>query len=421
MRSELRPEEKDGIRTYWAVPYASLPDRFGPPGPAPTWDGVRDATRPGPTAPQATRTIAGADLSAVLGNGWERGPDYLNVNIWTPDPDAQGLPVLVYVHGGGFLSGSGHAAMFDGTQFAKDGVVLVTLNYRLGAAGWLDLPGAPRNRGLLDVLAALRWVRDNIAGFGGDPANVTLFGQSAGAILIPALLLTEPDAATLVRRVVSQSGGAHFFDPEQASRVTRAFAERLGVPATLEAISALTDEQLVEAAAGLNADTRIDRAMGTSPFKPVIDAEPGELTMPAIDLLIGTNADEGGLYVKEPVTDEDVMTAAIRRDPDPELLAGTYRARFERPVDQLSALLTDQFVLGSTTLAESHPGQVWSYRFSLGGRAVHCAELPYVFGPGAMHDAWVGFATAGDPGWPPYPHVNEDLGPGSRASGADSS
>src|SRR4051812_38616320 len=108
-----------------------MPDRFGAPGPAPQWCGVRDATRPGPTAPQGERSFAGTDLSAVLGNGWERGADYLTVNVWTRDPDATGMPVMVYVHGGGFLSGSGHASAYDGTSFARDGVVLVTLNYRL--------------------------------------------------------------------------------------------------------------------------------------------------------------------------------------------------------------------------------------------------------------------------------------------------
>lgn len=382
---------------YQGIPYARLDDRFGPPQPPPT--GFQDATAPGPTAPQGPRSFTGTDLSAILGSGWEPGPDYLNVNVWTPDTAVQDLPVMVFVHGGGFLSGSGHAPMYDGTGFARDGVVLVTLNYRLGAIGWLDLPDAPRNRGLLDVMAALGWVRTHIAEFGGDPGNVTLFGQSAGAILIAALL-ASPEAGGLVRRAISQSGGAHTFTPAQAARVTTALAATLGVAPTARAFAAVGDADLVQAAAELRVDTRYDRSLGVSPFKPVVDGTP---RLAPIDLVIGTNENEADLYVPESVTDADVLAAAIRRHPDAEELAARFRARFARTADQWSALVTEQFETGSAQLVESHRGRVWTYRFAREGGAPHCAELPFVFGRGPLHDAWVRFATTGDPGWAPHP------------------
>ncbi|MYX08538.1 carboxylesterase family protein [Streptomyces sp. SID8375] len=153
-----------GVSVFWNIPYAAAPvgtGRFAAPvAPAP-WSGVRDAGEPGPTAPAALRAGFGPlDMSALLGSGWATGEDYLGVNVWTPSPHRDRLPVMVYVHGGGFLNGSGRAELYDGTGFARDGVVLVTLNYRLGVTGWLDVPGAPANRGLLDVIAALGWVRE---------------------------------------------------------------------------------------------------------------------------------------------------------------------------------------------------------------------------------------------------------------------
>ena len=333
-------------------------------------------------------------MSAILGNGWERGDEYLTLNVWAPDDDVTGRPVMVYVHGGGLLSGSGHASMYDGTNFARDAIVLVTVNYRLGAIGWLDLPGAPRNRGVLDVLAALRWVRDHIADYGGDPDNITLFGQSAGAILIAALL-SMPEADGLVRRAISQSGGPHTYNTGQAARVTQALARELGIEPTLAAFAAIDDEDLVQATARMGVvDTRYDLSLGTSPFKPVVD---GQLRLAPVDLLIGTNTDEADLYVVEPVTDDDVLAAATRRVPDPQALVAEYKARFDRPAQQLSALITDLFTEVNDRLAAEHGGRVWTYRFSLPEGAPHCAELPSVFGTGPWHDAWVRFARGATP------------------------
>ncbi|SFE00944.1 Carboxylesterase family protein [Actinopolyspora alba] len=232
---------------YRAIPYAAAPigaRRFAPPVPHPGWSGVRDGTQPPPTAPQPVRDFGGLDMTPYFGPGWVRGEEYLTVDVSTPATDDGRRPVMVFVHGGGFVAGSSRAALYDGDAFARDGIVLVTVNYRLGIPGFLDLEGAPANRGLLDVLAALGWIRATVATFGGDPDNVTIFGQSAGATLVGALLAT-PEAKGLFRRAIIQSGSGTF-TPEQARRVTTTVAATLGVEPTAEAFAAIPDERFLE-------------------------------------------------------------------------------------------------------------------------------------------------------------------------------
>ncbi|MEU8828063.1 carboxylesterase family protein [Streptomyces sp. NPDC048636] len=366
------------VTVFRNIPYAVAPTgaaRFAAPIPV---DGVPGADGPGPTAPAPERGFA-LDLSPVVGPGWIRGDDYLTLDVRTPRTDGS-APVMVFVHGGGFLSGTGQAPLFDGTSFARDGVSLVTLNYRLGAPGWIDLPGAPRNRGLLDVIAALRWVRAHIAEYGGDPDRVTVFGQSAGAMIVSALLVT-PEAAGLFHRAISQSGGLHTLSGEEAAQTTRALADRLGVPPTAEAFAEVPDERLVSALAEVPG-----RGSRLSPLGLVLD-DVGP-ALPA-DVLVGTNTEESRLY--------------------------------QRP--EHAAAVDAMFRDARERLVSRYPG-AYGYDFDWRGGpfgACHTAELPFVFdntalpalrtangllGPdippalaAEMHGAWVRFASTGDPGW----------------------
>jgi para-nitrobenzyl esterase len=442
--------------TFLNIPYAAPPrgaGRFAPPQPHESWDGVRDATVPGPNAPQSERQLGSVDMSPYFGPGWSRGEDYLTVNVWTPAADDSALPVMVFVHGGGFVAGSTRSALYDGSAFARDGVVLVTLNYRLGITGFLDLADAPANRGLLDVVAALRWVRENIAAFGGDPHNVTLFGQSAGATVVGGVLAT-PEAAGLFRRAIVQSGsGLGAFTTEQAARVTKAAAESLGIAPHVDAFAEISDDRLVEAAsrlAGLDlrTETHHDPLIGLSPFSLVLDTQPAASVAEGlgadVDLLIGTNTEEGNLYLV-PVgkyagsTAADVDDAAARSHPMPARLIGAYRtSRPEASFAELrSAIMGDAlFGLGSRSLAGAHAAHpqsaTYAYEFAWRSRALdgelgatHAVELPFVFdvahlpglhGPAAllgpdkppvdlaarMHETWIRFARTGNPGWDPY-------------------
>lgn len=195
-------EEEDGIRRWLGIPYAAPPVgdlRFAAPAPVVPWSGVRDATDPGPTAPHHDGKIPGLDLAPIIGKGWVRGDDYLSLNVWAPADEARGRPVFVFIHGGGLTLGDKDASVNDGAGFARSGAVAVNIAYRLGIEGFLPIPGAPTNIGLRDVLAALRWVRDNIASFGGDPDNVTICGESAGGAVV-AILVASPLSKGLFRR-----------------------------------------------------------------------------------------------------------------------------------------------------------------------------------------------------------------------------
>jgi para-nitrobenzyl esterase len=450
---------------FHAIPYAAAPtgaQRFAEPRPHASWSGIRDATRPGPTAPQPPRDAFGVlDMSPYFGPGWVRGTDYLTVDVRSPHVHDGPAPVMVFVHGGGFVAGSPQAPMYRGAAFARDGVVLVTVTYRLGIAGFLHLPDAPDNRGLLDVLAALRWVRDNIAAFGGDPDNVTVFGQSAGAILLGGLIADDASAGLLRRAILQSGSGLAAFTPEQAQRVTDAAGVALGIPPTAAALAGVPDERLVGALgalAGLDlaTATATDPLGGITPFSIVLDEQPATRIAAGhgadVDLVIGSNADEGSLYLAPSgrlagTTEEDLRATAALFHRTPEAVVRAYRA--ERPTASVpelrTAMLSDGlFRHGTRRMAAAHAtsttAATYVYEFAWRSDAIdgqlgacHAVELPFVFdtvdlpelhGPhallgtapppaalaAAMHGAWTRFANTGDPGWPshrpdaPYVH-----------------
>ena len=461
----LRGTVADGVYAFLGIPFAAPPfgaNRLRPPAPVEPWSGVRDATRFGAAPHQVAPPAVAAD------SAWETaeaGEDCLNLSLWTPDPAAAGLPVMVWIQGGMFEIGS--QAAYNGAPFARDGVVLVVINYRLGAEGFLYFgDGDDANLGLLDQVAALEWVRENIAAFGGDPANVTIFGESAGAMSV-GTLLAMPRAEGLFRRAIAQSGAAHQVIPaETASRIARHLAEKLGVPPTREAIAALPIERLLAAQAELKAEMMahpdperwgMEVVSSAMPFQPVIDgtvipALPIDRIAAgagaAVDVMVGTNADDWRLFLAitgaiGQITDE-ILTGPVGIHGYQALAAyglpvetalAAYRDRYPEagPGDLLAAVQTDWWVrIPAIRLADARavaPSGTWMYEFAwsspeFGGLgAVHGLEIAFVFdtlgtnaplfGPmlGAtapqeladrMHAAWVSFATTGDPGWPRY-------------------
>jgi para-nitrobenzyl esterase len=441
---------------FHSIPYAAPPEgalRFSAPLPPQSWSDVRDATYPRATAPQPARGMFGVlDMSPYFGPGWVHGADYLTVDVRTTSAANGPAPVMVFVHGGGFIAGSPQAPLYTGDAFARDGIVLVSVGYRLGIPGFLHLPDAPDNRGLLDVIAALRWVQDNITAFGGDPANVTVFGQSAGAILLGGLL-AEPSSSGLLRRAILQSGsGTAVLTPEQGQRVAAAIATALDTEPTAAALSVLSDERLVDSLgtlAGIDLDTARarDPLAGITPFGLVLPDAPADRIAAGhghdVDLLVGATRDEGGLYLAptgqlDTTTPQDLIDTAGRFHDDPvAAVEAAYAANPAASLSQLRTFLLGEglFRTGTRRTADAHAASsagTYTYDFvwrpdALGGQlgACHTVELPFVFdstgvpalhGPRALlgttappsglatevHTAWVRFASTGDPGWAPY-------------------
>jgi para-nitrobenzyl esterase len=421
---QVRGRSADGVHAFLGISYAAPPvgpRRLRPPQPVEPWTGIRDATVIGPEPPQPQ--FGANDPSGLVFDPAVPGDDCLNLNVWTPDPGATGLPVMVWSPGGSFHFSSGGS--YDGSRFARDGVVCVTFSWRTGADGFLylgeDDDGA--NLGLLDHIAALGWVRDNIAAFGGDPDRVTLFGESAGAMAI-GTLLAVPRAEGLFRRVILQSGAAHHVIPaETAARIGARLAEVLGVPATREAIAQVPVERLLEAQAQVDAEvlTSPDLARwgpqvvaSTMPFHPVVDGEvvPGvpieRLAAGAsadVDVLVGTNTDDWRMFPVLGGFIDQVTEAALTGPVDvygsqslaafglrAETALPAYRAAHPgaSPGDLLADVLTDWWVrVPAIRLADAHapaPGDTHMYEFTwaspaFDGRlgACHALEIPFVF------------------------------------------
>jgi para-nitrobenzyl esterase len=418
----VRGRVSDGIHAFLGIPYAAPPvgaARFRAPAPVVPWDGVRDAGTPGGSCLQSPYR---PELAALLGSSIVAGDESLNVNVWTPDPGAGGLPVMVWIHGGAFVRGGNATPAYDGSAFARRGVVLVSVNYRLGIGGFAELDGAPSNRGLLDQLQALRWVHDNIAAFGGDPARVTVFGESAGGMSVAALL-ASPLADGLFARAIIQSGSPTWTVSRPDARLVAAeLAGRLGVPATAEAFADVRPAELLAAqdAAELAfqeqrdparwGQTTVGNGLGIMSLMPVVDGvvldgPPSEVfrerRMREVPLLIGTNADEFRLFLagREGGIDDDLAAA---------LTHSAFRAPSRAMAEQWRAAAACAYAYEfawPTAVADL--------------RACHALEIPFVFGNldrtpvliggGApaelaveMQQAWVRFAESGDPGWAPY-------------------
>lgn len=446
-----------GAYAFKGIPFAAPPfdaNRLLPPQPVIPWSGVRDALVFGPKAPQPPyppqiEALIPPELVAS-------GEDCLTLNIWSPELGLTNLPVMVWIAGGEYeFHATGASPWYDGSRFARDGVVCVTINYRVGVEGFLDLGEGNANRGLLDQIAALTWVRENVAAFGGDPGNVTIFGESAGAMSI-ATLLAMPRAEGMFQRAIVESGSAqHVTTAATAHRITQYFAEKLGVAPTREAIAAVPVDRALAAQLELMGDLMAhpgpDRwgevAANRLIWEPVVDG----VTLPAppmdrisagaskdIDILVGSNADEWRLFLVpggdiEHITDDAVAGTMAAYGLPIEAALATYRAAHPNASagDLFAAVQGDWYWrIPSVRLAEAHARNgeaIYMYEFAwrspqynghLG--ACHALEVPFVFDTlgqetesllgtnppqqlaNAMHAAWIAFATSGDPGWPKY-------------------
>lgn len=436
----VRGADEDGVAVFRGIPYAAAPVgplRFAPPAPVPPWDGVREAVVFGPTAP---KNPYAPPLDALLPDPDVPGDACLNLNVWTGAPPGAGRPVMVWLHGGALRNGSSAVPLYDGRAFARDGVVLVSLNYRLGIEGFGVFPDAPANLGLRDQLAALGWVRDNIRGFGGDPGNVTVFGESAGAVCLGALL-ASPRSRGLLRRAVLQSGAPAAAAPGKAARTTAAMARHLGVEPTAKAFARVDRARLL--AAQRAATAKGTPLTGGRGFHIVVD---GDLVPedPAaalaggaagdVDVLMGGNTEEYRLwFVPTGLADRVGRTAlrlALLRHGAPWRTPRVYRAGRPgaSPGEILGAVATDVVLrVPQGRLADARTqgrGRTFLYEFGWrspvqGLGACHALEIGFVFDTlgtedsrllagdaaprslaRAMHRAWIDFATHGDPGWP---------------------
>jgi len=384
---------------------------------------------------------------SIGGEPDEHSEDCLSLSVWTPGTDGSHRPVMVWVHGGGFTSGSGAGDLYRGGVLAREGdVVVVTINYRLGALGFLAHPalaapdepwlGGERwrgcgNWGLADQVAALAWVRDHIADFGGDPGNVTLFGESAGAMGIAALLAV-PEARGLFHRAVVESGPPYWLTLDGAADRAERLAARLGVPLTREALARVPADDLVRETTALGASLRIGEGGLPLPVLPVIDG--GLLGRPpeeaiaggssaGVPLMVGTTRDEAaffavGLPELSKLDDAGVARWVTRAGAPPReapgLVAAYRAARSERgdpvtPRDLWVAIASDLiFRLPSVRLADIHaraasPGVgTFTYLFTwetpaFGGilGSCHALEIPFVFGT-VKHPAVQLFSGGGD-------------------------
>jgi para-nitrobenzyl esterase len=430
----VRGEEVDGLRRFLGIPFAATTagaGRWRAPAPAQPWTGERDATAFGPFAPQPHGNLAQHPVGAATDQAC------MTHNIWTPGVAGR-RPVMVWVHGGAFRQGAARSAMYDGAALARRGdVVVVSLNYRLGALGVLAHPdlrdgdgGPAGNWGMLDQVAALQWVRDNIAAFGGDPGNVTVFGESAGSMAI-GCLLASPSTKGLLHKAILQSGAPSALALDQAAEI----AERLAKAAGVTSVAELRD---VPVPAILAAQQQIDAEDAALRLIPSVDghfldrAPLAALASGAaahVPTVIGTNRDEWKLWAPADPRSRDLDDAGLRRR-----LSRVYDAT-DAEIDALVEEFTRARAATGQPIA---PNDLW---FALETERVfrapamhgwlgacHALEIAFVFGtqgqaetalftgsgPEAdrlsewLMDSWLAFARTGDPStealgrWPGY-------------------
>ncbi|MFV8782085.1 carboxylesterase/lipase family protein [Microbulbifer sp. SA54] len=463
-----RTDNAAGVNQFLGIPYALPPvgeRRWTPPQPIPPWSSPFHAHRYGMPAAQNP-----SPLFNIQGPNGEppHTEDCLFLNIFTPvNPAHEKLPVMLWIHGGAFYLGSGSQSLYCGNRLAGSGrAIVVTINYRLGALGFLrlcdisDIP-ASGNEGLLDQIAALTWIHTNIASFGGDPDNITLFGESAGAMSIAALFSAEEKLSAefgrqLFHKAIVQSGNpAVFHTPARASDMAEAFLGHLHKISGGRPPASATTRELLCAQEAVLSEPGMDKRWGHLPFKPVIDGllinrKPVHALRDGaaakVPMMVGSNLDEWNLFSAarpESYTLDDQQIRAHLQHLIPDQLLTTllehYRVRAESLRDNpwplwsraWNLLLTDMvFTLPGVRLLQAHQGRRYHYHFAqplaaqplLG--ACHAAELGYVFGThgdesllhlyggetepqhlsDAMRHAWLNFAAHGDPGsdWPTF-------------------
>lgn len=439
----VRGVRRDTGTAFLGIPYAQPPVgdlRFAAPVPPVAWRDTRDCTAYGPTAQRKQLgEVTAIPEPSIPGDG------VLNLNVFTPDPSREAkLPVLVWIHGGGFVAGSAASPWYDGASFNRDGVVVVSLGYRLGIEGFLHLDGAPDNRAVMDWIAGLRWVRENIAEFGGDPDKVTIAGQSAGGGAVWALMAT-PAAKGLFRASISASGAVSQPNDRAAGlAVAELFTKETGVPATVAALRDLSGDQLQTLQDKLGEPGTGDSgpALALAPFADgaLIPQSATELLKSGaamdIPLLLGFTRDEFNSISKDkPVTDAALPTAFAALGLSPTDVDAFRAAYPGDTAPELVGQATSDLLLRAPSyrVAESRASRdipTWLYEFTwtstapeFTGTSFHCLDIPFAFDllhaqgvtavagdnppqslADALHKTWVSFITTTDPGpaWPRY-------------------
>ncbi len=467
---KLEGVRRGGVSSFKGIAFATA-RRWHAPERAAPWAGVRSARAAGAVAPQNPTALEG-----LIGSGGKtvQSEDCLSLNVWTPDCDDAKRPVMVWIHGGAFVTGAGSIGLYSGKALVAAGdVVVVTINYRLGNLGFLRLAdmtngriGSTGTEGLQDQIAALGWVRDNIAAFGGDPGNVTIFGESAGGMSV-ACLLASPAARGLFHKAICESGGAHIARPrEHANRVAEAFLKHLG--GTANDLERTPVEALLKAQADVvvEVDTQHDpHKLGSMAFQPVIDGKVLPLSpiealrggsAAGVPVIAGSTTEEWKLWTALDSKFHDMDEGKLERWASrqfgasaPALLAAD---RDGSPYERYVSMQTDRAFREPTLRllgAQSAGAPVYEYVFdwrspAVGGAfgACHALELGFVFGtyglPGAdnffgkgpeadaisraMIEAWTSFARTGVPtangveAWPQWSMAS----PAAMVFGADS-